>query len=118
MADKMRALAGLGQSMRDAALAIGKPIIESKRAEEGAQAVKDGAGKIDPQTGEVLESPTINAAKFGASQYKQAAQQALAEKGRNAAAAYQSAFRTETTEAIAQAKIDYKDDPVGFQNWS
>jgi len=116
--DKMRALAGLGQSIGDAALAIGKPIIEAKRAEEGAQAVKDGAGKIDPQTGEVLESPTINAAKFGASQYKQAAQQALAEKGRNAAAAYESAFRTDTTQAIAQAKIDYKDDPVGFQNWS
>ena len=116
--DKMRALAGLGQSIGDAALAIGKPIIEAKRAEEGAQAVKDGAGKIDPQTGEVLETPEIAAYKFGASQYKQAAQQALAQKGRNAAAAYESAFRTDTTQAIAQAKIDYKDDPVGFQNWS
>lgn len=115
---KMRALAGLGQTIGDTAMAIGKPIIEAEAAEKGAQAVKDGAGKIDPQTGEVLESPTINAAKFGASQYKQAAQQALAEKGRNAAAAYESAFRTDTTQAIAQAKIDYKDDPVGFQNWS
>ena len=116
--DKMRALAGLGQQMMESTLAIGKPIIEAKRAEEGAQAVKEGAGKIDEQTGEVLESPTINAAKFGASQYKQAAQQALAEKGRNAAAAYQSAFRTDTKEAIAKAKIDFKDDPVGFQNWT
>lgn len=116
--DKMRALAGLGQTMQEATLAIGKPIIEAKRAEEGAQAVEEGAGKIDPQTGEVLETPEIAAYKFGASQYKQAAQQALAEKGRNAAAAYESAFRTDTTKAIEQAKIDYKDDPVGFQNWS
>ncbi len=116
--DKMRALAGLGQTMEEATLAIGKPIIEAKRAKEGAQAVEEGAGKIDPQTGEVLEVPEIAAYKFGASQYKQAAQQALAEKGRNAAAAYESAFRTDTTQAIEQAKIDYKDDPVGFQNWS
>jgi len=71
--DKMRALAGLGQSMGNAALAIGKPIIEAKRAEEGAQAAEDAAK--DPVTGEVLEVPTMNAAKFGSSQFGAAAQQ-------------------------------------------
>ena len=70
--DKMRALAGLGQTMEEATLAIGKPIIEAKRAEEGAQAAEDAAR--DPVTGEVLEVPTMNAAKFGSSQFGAAAQ--------------------------------------------
>ena len=114
----MRALAGLGQTIADTSLSIAKPMVTAERAKQGAQAVKEGAGKIDEQTGEVLEAPEMAGYKIGSAQYNQAAQQALAEKGRNAAAAYQSAFRTDTKEAIAQAKIDYKDDPVGFQNWS
>jgi hypothetical protein len=117
-ADKMRALAGLGQTIAETSLAIAKPMVEGERAKQGEQAVKEGAGKIDPQTGEVLEAPEMANFKIGSAQYNQAAQQALAEKGRNAAAAYESAFRTDTTQAIEQAKIDYKDDPVGFQNWS
>ena len=117
-ADKMRALAGLGQTIADTGLSIAKPMVTAERAKQGAQAVKEGAGKIDEQTGEVLEAPEMAGYKIGSAQYNQAAQQALAEKGRNAAAAYESAFRTDTTQAIAQAKIDYKDDPVGFQNWS
>ena len=117
-ADKMRALAGLGQTIADTSLSIAKPMVTAERAKQGAQAVKEGAGKIDEQTGEVLEAPEMAGYKIGSAQYNQAAQQALAEKGRNAAAAYQSAFRTDTKEAIAQAKIDFKDDPVGFQNWT
>ena len=117
-ADKMRALAGLGQTIADTSLSIAKPMVTAERAKQGAQAVKEGAGKIDEQTGEVLEAPEMAGYKIGSAQYNQAAQQALAEKGRNAAAAYQSAFRTDTKEAIAKAKIDFKDDPVGFQNWT
>jgi hypothetical protein len=64
--DKMRALAGLGQQMRESTLAIGKPIIEAKRAEEGAQAAEE-AFKTG---GEVKQ---ISAAKFGASQFRAAA---------------------------------------------
>ena len=68
--DKMRALAGLGQQMRGAALAIGKPIIEAKRAEEGAQAAEE-ARTVDPVTGEVTygEVEKMSASKFGAAQY-------------------------------------------------
>ena len=112
---KMRALAGLGQTIGDTAMAIGKPMIEAEAAEKGAQAVKDGAGKIDPQTGEVLESPTINAAKFGASQYNQAAQQALAVKGKKAANAYLSNLNTEIINTVETAAITYAEDPVEFQ---
>ena len=112
--DKMRALAGFAQTVGDTTVAIGKPIIEAKRAEEGAQAVAEGAGKIDPQTGEVLESPTINAAKWGSAQYASAANQALAQKGRNAASAYKATISKDSRETIANAAIQYKEDPVGF----
>ena len=113
--DKMRALAGLGQTMEEATLAIGKPIIEAKRAEEGAQAVKDGAGKIDPQTGEVLETPEIAAYKFGASQYKQAAQQALAIKGQKASNAYLTSLNTEIRDTVENAAVEHAEDPVAFE---
>ena len=68
--DKMRALAGLGQSMKEATLAIGKPIIEAKRAEEGAEAAEQ-ARTVDPVTGEVTygEVEKMSASKFGAAQY-------------------------------------------------
>ena len=70
---KMRALAGLGQTIGDTAMAIGRPMIEAKAAEAGAQAAEQAAK--DPVTGEVLEVPTMNAAKFGSSQFGAAAQQ-------------------------------------------
>ena len=70
---KMRALAGLGQTIGDTAMAIGRPMIEAEAAEAGAQAAEDAAR--DPVTGEVLEVPTMNAAKFGSSQFESAAQQ-------------------------------------------
>ena len=68
--DKMRALAGLGQTMQEATLAIGKPIIQAKRAEEGAQAAEQ-ARTVDPVTGEVSygEVKKMSASKWGAAQY-------------------------------------------------
>jgi hypothetical protein len=64
--DKMRALAGLGQQMRESTLAIGKPIIEAKRAEEGVQAAQDAL-----EYGSELKM--MSAAKFGGNQYNAAA---------------------------------------------
>jgi hypothetical protein len=68
--DKMRALAGLGQQITESTLAIGRPIIEAKRAEEGTQAAEQ-ARTVDPVTGEVTygEVEKMSAAKFGAAQY-------------------------------------------------
>jgi hypothetical protein len=65
-ADKMRALAGLGQQMRETTMAIGVPIIEAKRAEEGVQAAQEAL-----ETGGELEM--MSAAKFGGNQYNAAA---------------------------------------------
>jgi hypothetical protein len=64
--DKMRALAGLGQQITESALAIGRPIIEAKRAEEGVQAAQEAL-----ESGGELEM--MSAAKFGGNQYNAAA---------------------------------------------
>ncbi len=64
--DKMRALAGLGQTMQEATLAIGKPIIEANRAEEGVQAAQEAL-----ESGGELEMMSV--AKFGGNQYNAAA---------------------------------------------
>lgn len=52
-ADKMRALAGLGETVANTALAIGKPIAAREGAKEGAKAAQD-AITIDPATGETV----------------------------------------------------------------
>jgi len=52
-ADKMRALAGLGETVSNTALAIGKPIAIRESAKAGAKAAQD-AITIDPATGETV----------------------------------------------------------------
>ena len=67
---KMRALAGLGQAITDTTIAIGKPIIQAKRAEQGIEAAEQ-ARTVDPVTGEVSygEVKKMSASKWGAAQY-------------------------------------------------
>ena len=65
-ADKMRALAGFGQQMRETAVAIGKPMVEAKRAEEGVQAAQEAL-----ETGGEIEQ--MSTAKWGGNQYNAAA---------------------------------------------
>jgi len=65
-ADKMRALAGFGQQMRETAVAIGKPMVEAKRAEEGVQAAQEAL-----ETGGEIEK--MSTAKWGGNQYNAAA---------------------------------------------
>lgn len=106
-ADKMRALAGLGQTLRESTLAIGKPMVVAKRAEEGAQAAEEAfkAGK---------EVEPIAAYKFGASQFKAAAEQKTAELKRNAEKIYRSELSTESAQTMAGFADQFKDDPAGF----
>jgi hypothetical protein len=63
---KMRALAGLGQTIGDTAMAIGRPMIEAEAAEKGVQAAQEAL-----ETGSELEM--MSAAKFGGNQYNAAA---------------------------------------------
>ena len=66
--DKMRALAGLGQTMEEATLAIGKPMVVAERVKQ-AEIASAETGTIDPETGE-LRGPAeeVAAGKFGAAQ--------------------------------------------------
>jgi hypothetical protein len=63
---KMRALAGLGQTIGDTAMAIGRPMIEAEAAEKGVQAAQEAL-----ETGSDIEM--MSAAKFGGNQYNAAA---------------------------------------------
>ena len=106
-ANKMRALAGFAQTVGDTTVAIGKPIIEAKRAEEGAQAAEE-AFKTG---GEVKQ---IGAAKFGASQFMAAAKQKTAELERDAENIYRSNLNTESVQKMAGLSDQFKNDPLGF----
>jgi len=106
-ADKMRALAGFGQQMRQTAVAIGKPMVEAKRAEEGAQAAEEAF-----KSGE--EVKPIAAYKFGSAQYQAAAEQKTAELKRNAEKIYRSELSTESAQTMAGFADQFKDDPLGF----
>jgi hypothetical protein len=113
-ADKMRALAGLGQAMKETTIAIGKPIIEAKRAEEGVQAAEDAAR--DPVTGEVLEVPTMNAAKFGSSQFGAAAQQKVNQIDAIAIANYKAQTSIEIDQTIKGIADTFPSDSKQFSN--
>jgi len=63
---KMRALAGLGQTIGDTAMAIGRPMIEAEAAKKGVQAAQEAL-----ETGSDIEM--MSAAKFGGNQYNAAA---------------------------------------------
>jgi hypothetical protein len=63
---KMRALAGLGKTIGDTAMAIGRPMIEAEAAEKGVQAAQEAL-----ETGSDIEM--MSAAKFGGNQYNAAA---------------------------------------------
>ena len=69
-ADKMRALAGLGQTIADTSLSIAKPMVTAERAEQGIEAAEQ-ARTVDPVTGEVSygEVEKMAAFKVGAAQY-------------------------------------------------
>ena len=72
-ADKMRALAGLGETIASTGLAIGKPIAVKESAKLGAvQGAK--AGRVDPATGELVAPPEQRTFGYGASAFNSAAE--------------------------------------------
>ena len=68
--NKMRALAGLGQTIADTSLSIANPMVTAERAEQGIEAAEQ-ARTVDPVTGEVSygEVEKMAAYKVGAAQY-------------------------------------------------
>ena len=103
--DKMRALAGLGQTMKGAALAIGKPMVEAERVKQ-AKIASAKAGTIDPETGELIgPAEEVAAYKFGAAQANAVM--------RNT---YESNVSVEMNNIVDSAAAEFPDDIVGYQN--
>ena len=102
-ADKMRALAGLGATVADTALAIGKPIAVREGAKKGAIAAQD-AITIDPATGETVFGE-IKEKKFGYSA------QAFNTTFNNA---YQSAYSTDVRTNAARIATESEGSVATF----
>jgi len=104
-ADKMRALAGFGQQMRQTAVAIGKPMVAAERVRQ-AKIASAEAGTIDPETGE-LRGPTeeVAASKFGAAQANAVM--------RNT---YESNVAVEINNIVDSAATEFPDDLIGYQD--
>ena len=104
-ADKMRALAGLGQTMEEATLAIGKPMVVAERVKQ-AEIASAETGTIDPVTGE-LRGPAeeVAAGKFGAAQANAVM--------RNT---YESNVSVEMNNIVDSAAAEFPDDILGYQN--
>lgn len=113
-ADKMRALAGLGQTIADTSLSIAKPMVTAERAKQGAQAAEDAAR--DPVTGEVLEVPEMDAFKIGASQFGAAAQQKANELDAIAIANYKSKTSIDIDQTIKRIANEFPSDSKQFSN--
>jgi hypothetical protein len=103
--DKMRALAGLGQTVADVGIAIAKPIIKAKGAEKGAQAAEEAF-----KAGTEVKKKTFG---WSSPEYNAAAEQKTAELEKNAKAVYVAELNKGNRIAIADAGLKYKDDPVG-----
>jgi hypothetical protein len=113
-ADKMRALAGLGQTIADTSLSIAKPMVTAERAEQGAQAAEDAAR--DPVTGEVLETPKMAGYKIGASQFEAAAQQKINQLDAIAIANYKSKTSIEIDQTIKGIADQFPSNSKEFSN--
>ena len=104
-ADKMRALAGLGETIADTSLSIAKPMVTAERVKQ-AEIASAETGTIDPETGE-LRGPAeeVAAYKIGAAQANAVA--------RNT---YESNVSVEMNNIVDSAATEFPDDIVGYQN--
>ena len=103
--DKMRALAGLGQTIADTSLSIAKPMVTAERVKQ-AEIASAETGTIDPETGE-LRGPAeeVAAYKIGAAQANAVA--------RNT---YESNVSVEMNNIVDSAAAEFPDDIKGYQN--
>jgi len=102
-ADKMRALAGLGKTVADTALAIGKPIAVKEGAKKGVKAAEE-ARTVDA-SGNITYAPVKEKVfGFGADAQNQAM-----------ASTYKSMVALDVDDKFAELGITYKDDAVGFE---
>ena len=114
--DKMRALAGLGDTVGKIAMDVARPIAAAKGAKEGVLAAEQ-AVKINESTGEKTYSD-VETKTFGlsAGAFNQAAQARTDELSRNAVADYTAQINNQSREILAKFAEVHKDDPVTYQD--
>ena len=86
--DKMRALAGLGETVGNIAMDVARPIAADKGAKEGAIAAKEA--ERNPVTGEVIETPTRSTFGFSGASFNAAAQQKVNQLDAAAVSSYKA----------------------------
>ena len=101
-ADRMRALAGLGKTTADTALAIGKPIAAREGAKQGAIAGAK-AGLVDPATGELTAPPEERKFGYSASSFNTAAE-----------SSYVGNLSFELDQSVKSAQEQFPDDIMGY----
>ena len=103
-AQRMQALAGLGETVASTAIAIGKPIAEAKAAKLGAI---EGAktGRIDEATGELIAPPEYRTFGWGAKAFRTAAE-----------SAYLGNVSFEIDQIVKNAKEEFPEDIIGYNN--
>ena len=101
-ADKMRALAGLGETVANTALAIGKPIAVREGAKKGA-IEGSKAGRVDPATGELIAPPEQRKFGYGASAFNSAAE-----------SSYLGNVSFELDQSVKSAQEQFPDDIMGY----
>lgn len=101
-ADKMRALAGLGATVADTALAIGKPIAVKRGAEKGAIAGAK-AGRVDPATGDLIAPPEQQKFGYSANAFNSAVE-----------SSYLGNVSFELDQSVKSAQEQFPDDIVAY----
>tara|TARA_B110000977_G_C11088394_1_gene495705 strand:- start:67 stop:2475 length:2409 start_codon:yes stop_codon:yes gene_type:complete len=101
-ADKMRALAGLGETVANTALAIGKPIAAQEGAKKGA-IEGSKTGRVDPSTGELIAPPEQRKFGYGASAFNTAAE-----------SSYLGNVSFELDQSVKSAQEQFPDDIMGY----
>jgi len=101
-ADKMRALAGLGETVANTALAIGKPIAVREGAKKGA-IEGSKTGRVDPATGELIAPPEQRKFGYGADAFNTAAE-----------SSYLGNVSFELDQSVKSAQEQFPDDIMGY----
>ena len=113
-ADKMRALAGLGETVASTALAIGKPLAVRESAKQGVKEAEK-ARSVD-EAGNITYAPVKERVfGYGADAANRAAAAKTAELKRNDEAVYRSNVSAQSTQILSTFATEYKDDPIMFQ---
>ena len=112
--DKMRALAGLGQTVGKIAMDVARPAAAAVGAKEGAIAAQEA--ERDPVTGEVMETPTRSTFGFSGASFNAAAQQEVNQLDAIAIANYKAKTSIDIDQTIKGIADQFPSNSKEFSN--